>query len=154
LGKVYLGKNLEEIREKYFLSGITNNKTYFEIKGLLEGIFKDLGINEDPTKYIEISNEGISFELDYSHILDNIGESKVFKPLPKYPPIVEDLSIIAGENIKTSDLILEIKKQSNLVVDVSFLDQFENSRTFHVIYRDENKNLTGAEVLWLALVLF
>lgn len=146
LGKVYSGKNLDEAKETYFLSGITNNKNFFEVKGLLEKIFEDLGVNEDPTKYIEILNEGIFFELNYSEIIKKMNPSKTFKPLPKYPPIVEDLSIIAGENITTSDLISEIKDQSSLIASVSMLDQFENSRTFHVVYQDKNKNLTGEEV--------
>ncbi|OGH24968.1 MAG: hypothetical protein A3B47_02645 [Candidatus Levybacteria bacterium RIFCSPLOWO2_01_FULL_39_24] len=146
LGKVYLGKNLDEAKEAYFLSGITNNKNFFEVKGLLEAIFKDLGIKMDPTKYIEILSEGIFFELNYSEILKNINLNKTFKPLPKYPPIVEDLSIIAGENIMTSDLISGIKNQSSIIANVSLLDQFEDSRTFHIVYQDENRNLTGEEV--------
>lgn len=146
LGKVYLGKNLDEAKEVYFLSGITNSKNFFEVKGILEKIFEDLGIKEDPTKYIEILSNGIFFELNYSQILKNCNFDKTFKPLPKYPPIVEDLSIIAAEGVKTTDLISEIKAQSPLIADVSLLDRFKNSRTFHIVYQDENKNLTGEEV--------
>jgi phenylalanyl-tRNA synthetase beta chain len=146
LGKVYLEKNLDEAKEVYFLSGVSNSKSFFEIKGLLEKILEDLGIQEDPTKYIEILDEGIFFELNYSEIIKKIDSNKPFKPLPKYPPIVEDLSIVAGQDIETADLIREIKNQSPLIVNVSLLDQFENSRTFHVVYQDENKNLTGGEV--------
>ena len=78
--------------------------------------------------------------------MKNINLNKTFKPLPKYPPIVEDLSIIAGENIMTSDLISGIKNQSSIIANVSLLDQFEDSRTFHIVYQDENRNLTGEEV--------
>jgi phenylalanyl-tRNA synthetase beta chain len=146
LGKVYLGKNLDKTEETYFLSGITNNKSYFEIKGLLEKIFDYLGVNEDLTKYIEIIDEGIFFEINYSQILKNVNLNKTFKQLPKYPPVVEDMSIITGENIRISEIIFEIKKQSPLIASVSLLDQFKNSRTFHIIYQDKNKNLTGEEV--------
>jgi len=145
LGKVYLGKNLDEAREEYCLSGISNSKSFFEIKGLLEKIFEDLGITEDPTKYIEIINEGTFFELNFSELLKKINNNKVFKPLPKYPPIVEDLSIIA-DDVKTSDLIDEIKNQSPIVSDVSLLDRFKNSRTFHIVYQNKNRNLTTNEV--------
>jgi len=145
LGKVYLGKNLDEVKETYFLSGISNFKTFFEIKGLLGRIFEDLGINEDPTKYIEILNEGIFFEINFSEFFKKINNNKVFKPLPKYPPIVEDLSIIA-DNIQTGDLIREIVDQSSLITDISLLDQFENSRTFHIVYQSNDRNLTMDEV--------
>ncbi|MDP2585284.1 MAG: phenylalanine--tRNA ligase subunit beta [Candidatus Levybacteria bacterium] len=146
LGKVYYGKNLDEAKETYFLSGISNSKNFFEVKGLLEKIFEDLGIKESPTKYIEILNEAIFFELNYSEVINKRSSNITFKPLPKYPPIIEDLSIIAEENVKTSDLISEIKNQSPLIADVSLLDQFESSRTFHIVYQDKNKNLTGEEV--------
>lgn len=145
LGKVYLGKNLDEAKETYFLSGITDSKNFYEVKGLLEKIFEDLDINDDSTKYIETLDEGIFFELDYLQVLKKRNLNRVFKPLPKYPPIVEDLSIIAPENVKTADLISEIKNQSSLVASVSLLDQFEGSRTFHIIYQDKSKNLTGEE---------
>jgi phenylalanyl-tRNA synthetase beta chain len=145
LGKVYLGKNLDEAKETYFLSGISNSKSYFEIKGLLERIFKDLGVKDEAIKYIEILREGIFFELDFSSLLKDIKNNKVFKPLPKYPPIVEDLSIIA-DNIKTGELIQEIIGQNSLITDVSLFDQFENSRTFHIIYQSKDRNLTMDEV--------
>lgn len=145
LGKVYLGKNLDEAKETYFLSGISNSKTFFEIKGLLERIFEDLGINEDPTKYIQILNDGIFFEMDFSELLKKINNNKTFKSLPKYPPIVEDISVIA-DDVKTSDLIDEMKSQSSLITDISLLDRFQNSRTFHIVYQNKNRNLTTEEV--------
>jgi phenylalanyl-tRNA synthetase beta chain len=147
LGKVYLGKNLDEAREIYFLSGISNSKSFFEIKGLLEKIFEDLGITEDPTKYIEILDEGIFFELNYSKMINKMNPNKIFKPLPKYPPIVEDLSIIAGQDVETANLISEIKSQSSLITNVSLLDQFENSRTFHIVYQHQDRNLIMSDTI-------
>jgi len=150
LGKVYTGKHLDDATENYFLSGISNSKSFFEIKGVLEKLLEDLGIKDDVTKYVEILPKGIFFELNYSQILKKISArwrtNKIFNPLPKYPPVVEDLSIVAKNNTKTIDLIEEIKNQSSLIVDVSLLDQFEDSKTFHIIYQDKNKNLTGEEV--------
>jgi phenylalanyl-tRNA synthetase beta chain len=142
LGKVYLGTNLDDVNEKYFLSGISCSKSYFEVKGLIEKIFDNLGITDDPAKYIEILDKEIFFEINYSQILQNINLSKSFKPLPKYPPIVEDLSIITDEEIKIIDLINEIKRQSSLIVHVSLLDQFKNSKTFHIVYQHRERNLT------------
>lgn len=146
LGKVYLGKNLHEAKEVYFLSGITNTKSFFEVKGILEKTFEDLGIKEDPTKYIESINEGVFFEINYSQILNKINFEKKFNPLPKYPPIMEDLTIVTENNVKTIDIIDEIKSHSFLIVDVSLLDRFENTRTFHIVYQHKDRNLTTDEV--------
>lgn len=146
LGKVYTGKSLDDSMENYFLSGISNSKSFFEIKGIFEKLFEDLGIKEDPTKYIEIASQGIFFELNYSQILNKINFVKQFKPLPKYPSIIEDLSLVTKNNIQTIDIIENIKNQSSLIIDVSLLDQFENSRTFHIVYQDKNKTLTVEDV--------
>ncbi len=146
LGKVYIGKNLNEAREKYFLSGISNSKNYLEIKGILEYIFDKFGINLDATKYIDVLDDSIFFELNYSEIITQYKLDKKFKPLPKYPPIIEDLAIIADEKIKTFKIIDEIKKQSPLIVNVSLLDIFENTRTFRVIYQHKERNLTTEEI--------
>lgn len=146
LGKVYLGKNLDESKEAYFLSGITNSKSYYGVKGILERVFEELTVEEDPTKFIEILDEGIIFELNYSDLIKKGVAQKKFIPLPKYPPVIEDLAIIASENIKTGDLINEIKKQSPLIQSVSLLDQFQDSRTFHIIYQHKERNLTTDEV--------
>lgn len=146
LGKVYLGKNLDNTEENYFLSGISNSKTFFEIKGLLEELFSQLGIIDDPSGFIQSEDDTIVFELNFSKLLGKINLEKAFVPIPKYPPMAEDLSIIASSNTKAIDVINEIKNQSNLIVDVLFLDRFENTRTFHIIYQDKNKNLTGDEI--------
>ncbi len=146
LGKVYLGSSIDNALEIYYLSGITNEKNFYEVKGIIEKLFDDCGINEDPTKYIQIFDEGIFFELNFSDILSKINLSKKYKPIPKYPPIIEDLTLEVSEKITVRDIIEEIKKQSPLIRQVSLLDVFENSRTFHIIYQHKHRNLTNQEV--------
>ncbi len=146
LGRVYVGSNIDGAKEFYFLSGISNNKTFYEVKGVIEKMFEDCGINEEGAKYIQIFDEGIFFELNFSDILSKINLSKKYKPIPKYPPIIEDLAIEVSEKIKVGGIIEEIKKQSPLISQVSLLDVFENSRTFHIVYQHRERNLTNEEV--------
>ena len=146
LGKVYVGSNIGSAQEFYFLCGISNNKNFYEIKGVIEKIFEDFGVNEGGAKYIQIFDEGIYFELNFSDILSKINLSKKYKPIPKYPPIIEDLAIEVSEKITVGDTIEEIKKQSPLITQVSLLDVFENSKTFHIVYQHRERNLTNEEV--------
>ncbi|OGH09663.1 MAG: phenylalanine--tRNA ligase subunit beta [Candidatus Levybacteria bacterium RBG_16_35_6] len=146
LGKVYLGKNLDEKDEVYYLSAISNSKSFFQIKGVLEVLFRKFGIDDDPTKYIEILDDGIFFEVNFSQILETANFTKIYNPIPKYPSIIEDLAFIVPENLKTEDIVKEIKMQSNLITDVSLLDQFKDSKTFHIVYQSKDKNLTNDEV--------
>lgn len=147
LGKVYQGKTLDKAQEAYNLSGITNQKSFYEVKGILEKILETLGIKKDPTEYITIEDEYIFFEIPYTTLLKEVTVEKTYIPLPKYPPVVEDISVVTEKDVPTGDLITLIKKQSSLITTVTLLDQYENSRTFHIVYQDKNKNLTSNEVV-------
>ena len=146
LGKVYKGPSLEKANEKYYLSGISTQKNFPEVKGILERLAKELGIKEDMGQYIDVVNEGIFFEIDFSQILEKINLTKKFKPLPKYPPIVEDLSIVLNLNIKTGEVIDEIKRQDLLIVRVSLIDEFNDSKAFRIVYQSDERNLKNKEV--------
>ena len=42
--------------------------------------------------------------------------------------------------------IKEIQKQSAVIKEVTLLDQYEQTRTFHIVYQHREKNLTNEEV--------
>ena len=146
LGKVYLGKTVDEAKEIYYLSGISNQNDFLRIKGMLERLFEEMGVKDDPTRYIEIIDKGIFFELNYSELLEKMNLKKSYVPIPKYPSVIEDLAIVAGPSVKTGELIEAIKKQNPLIISVSLLDQFESTRTFHLVYQHQKRNLTSEEV--------
>ncbi len=147
LGKIYLGNSVEEAREEYRLAGITNSKSFLKVKGELQRLYNDFGIGEDPTPSITIIDNGVYFfELNYDLLLKKANFQKIFKPPSRYPPIIEDLSLIAPETVLTGAIIETIKKQSPIIVDVSVLDKYKDTRTFHMVYQSAEKNLTGKEI--------
>lgn len=146
LGKVYLGKNLDHAEENYFLSGISNTKTFFEIKGLLEELFSQLGIIDDPSEFIQSEDSAVIFELNFSKLLGKINLEKIFVPIPKYPPVFEDLSVIIDRQVSIGELIKNIKEQNDKIISVFLLSQFEKTKTFHIVYQDKNGNLSNEEV--------
>jgi len=145
LGKTYRKEDKKAI-EEYFLSGISSSLSFAKIKGIIQKLFEEFGIKKDVSLLIEIMEEGLFFEINFSEIEEEAKTQKIYKPIPKYPPVIEDLSIEVGESIKTEEIIEHIKKQSPIIYNVSLLDQFENSRTFHILYQDKEKNLTKEEV--------
>jgi phenylalanyl-tRNA synthetase beta subunit len=48
--------------------------------------------------------------------------------------------------VLTGDLMDTIAKQSTLITEVSLLDKYKETRTFHIIYQSHTKNLTDQEV--------
>lgn len=168
LAKVYLkeGRNLP--REQSMLAGVIKkqNAGFYETKGLLEQLLADLGIknitfknsekgglgaslyiNKEYLGEIEVlDNNLIDFEINFELVLKYATLKKEYRPLGKYPPITQDLSVITGGDVKTEDIISEIQKESNLITDVSLADTFQNSRTFHIVYQHTEKNLTNEDI--------
>ncbi|MCL5746831.1 MAG: phenylalanine--tRNA ligase subunit beta [Patescibacteria group bacterium] len=168
LSKIYKRQENELPQEQSALSGvIKNEKTdFYEIKGLLEQLLNDLGIKNSVFKNSEkgglgasvyigkeylgeievLDNRLIDFELNFEIILKHANLKKEYKPLSKFPPIVEDISVIVSDAIKTQDILEEIKKQSELISEVTLKDRFNDSRTFHIIYLHPQRNLTNDEI--------
>lgn len=161
-------------KETLMISGAVKkrNVSFFEIKGLIEQLFEDFGIKsykfrsrgENPgaevlianekVGYVEILNNNlVDFELNFELILEHASLKKVYKQLAKFPSIIEDMTFVLSEGINTEQVIEEIKLQSFLITEVTLKDEFENpalpagrSKTFHIIYKAEDKNLTNQEI--------
>ncbi len=139
--------------------------SFYEMKGVVEQLLHDVGISDirflrrteglgadikiekENVGYIEVLDEHIvNFELNFEIILQYATLKKIYKPIAKFPPIIEDISLILPEETTTADVIEEIGKQSNLIAGVTLLDTYENTRTFHILYQHSERNLTGEEV--------
>jgi len=168
IANVYIKKSNSLPSEILTLSGILKqpNASFYEVKGIIEQLLFDLGIkkiffrksqrggmgaslyiDKDYVGEIEVlDTDTVNFELNFNSLLKYATLKKEFKPFAKYPPITQDLSIIVAEEIKTENIVENIKIQSDIITDVSLKDSYENSRTFHIIYQDPDKNLTNEEV--------
>jgi len=167
IANIYEKKVGDLPRERRMIAGVIKkqNASFFEAKGIAEQLFKDLGLKKIMFKnseyggvgssvYIDESYLGevellesnlVNFEFNLEKIIKNASLNKKYKKLAKYPPVIEDLAIIAKEETRTAELIDEIYMQSDLVKEVNLLDQYKNTRTFHIIYQSDEKNLTIEE---------
>jgi phenylalanyl-tRNA synthetase beta chain len=167
IANIYEKKVGDLPKERRMIAGVIKkqNASFFEAKGIAEQLFKDLGLKKIMFKnseyggvgssvYIDESYLGevellesnlVNFEFNLEKIIKNASLNKKYKKLAKYPPVIEDLAIIAKEETRTAELIDEIYMQSDLVKEVNLLDQYKNTRTFHIIYQSDEKNLTIEE---------
>jgi phenylalanyl-tRNA synthetase beta chain len=141
------------------------NISFYEAKGIIEQLATDLGVALDFKKSktalvgasifigknylgeIEVlDNNLIDFELNFNDLIKHATLTKKYKPIAKYPPVIEDMAFTVPESIETSKIVNEIQSINPLITEVSLLDQFGNTRTFHVVYQDPNKNLTTKEI--------
>lgn len=146
LGKVYTGNTINRALEPYHLAGISNEKNYYVIKGVLGQLFDLLGVSSDPSAGMHILDGNVFFELNLTELLEEVNFKKIFKPLPKYPPVIEDLAITTAQKVRIGEMIEEILQQSKLITEVSLLDQYKDVKTFHIVYQHRESNLTTQEV--------
>jgi phenylalanyl-tRNA synthetase beta chain len=168
IANVYEKREKDLPKETISLAGLIKKQkvNFFEVKGIVDQLLNDLGIKNANFKQSEkgglgaavfigkeylgeievLENNLVDFELNFQTILKHVSLKKKFKTFSKYPPILEDLAIIVDLDVPTSDILESIKNQSLLISDVYLLDQYDESRTFHITYLSEEKNLTASEV--------
>ena len=77
-----------------------------------------------------------------------------FKPIPKYPPVLRDVSVVVARTVKTGDLLETIEGASGWLKDgPQVVDFYEGkgigegnvSITFRLPFRSDERTLTDAE---------
>lgn len=159
-------KDLPDEIRKLALVMKGNDGTFYHAKGILEVLCKEFGITDLTVAESQVGGIGasiyfgknyvgdiivmdenlVTLEINFDTLLAKSNMKKTFTPLAKYPPITEDVSFVLEQTVKTGDVIQEIQKQDVLIQHVSLLDIYEDTRTFHIVYQDKQKNLTTEEV--------
>jgi phenylalanyl-tRNA synthetase beta chain len=165
IAHVYLKRTHDLPDERLHFSGMVKKSSvsFFEIKGLLEQLahecripslhFKqtttgiDISIQKTTVGEIVIHGPNlISWEIDLALFLKNATSKKTYTPLRKFPSVYEDLSVIVDPDTSTKDIIELIESHDPLIQAVTLLDRYEDTRTFHIMYQSEEKNLTSQDI--------
>lgn len=113
----------------------------------LGGIGASISINKEHIGNIEVMDSNlVTAEMNFEKLLEHATLKKVYKGLSKYPAVTEDIAFVLPEDVKTGSVIDEIKDIDKLIVAVELFDTYEQTRTFHVVYQNPEKNLTSEEV--------
>jgi phenylalanyl-tRNA synthetase beta chain len=93
-------------------------------------------------------------ELNLTTIYQLPATSNQYRPIPNFPPIIEDISAIFSVNTPVADIIAEVKKASDLLKTVEIIDIFEDPKlgeakksiTFRLTYQKSSGTPTQEEV--------
>lgn len=166
---MYITKKKDALPDEIsFLSGVVKKDqiSFFEVKGIIEALFIDLGITKYEFKKTEGGGAGadifvwgkkvgeveilerslIDFEINFTDLLKYVSTKKTYIPAPKFPAAVEDLRLIIDPVIEYEKVVTVIKKASTLVSSVELLDTYQNKKTFRITYQSPEKNLTGGDI--------
>ncbi len=95
------------------------------------------------------------FELDLGRLFDFAPKYKVYTPLPKFPPVMRDLSLVASEEIEAAQLEKVIKKAVGALLErMRIFDYFsgkslppgKKSIGVRLVIRSEERTLESKEV--------
>lgn len=103
-------------------------------------------IRSEILKNMGIKNPIWIADIEIRRLLRFAGAGKKYSPLPKYPPIIEDLSFELPPKTYIGPVIETIKEEDLLVKSVELLDSFERTRTFRISYQSNENNLSNEEV--------
>lgn len=125
---------------------------FAQAKGLAEAIFSLFGIPypDDLRAYgsIEIkTQEAVTIlELTIHKLVADAKPTRQYREPPKYPPIYEDFTFVVPSKTQIGPLMDALKSSDPLIVDVSLLDTYEDTRTLHVTYQSRERNLTDKDI--------
>lgn len=85
-------------------------------------------------------------ELNLAGLIAKAKPGHTYQPLPKYPPSFEDLAFILPPQTYIGPLITALKRAHPLVVNVELLDTHAQTRTLHITYLSNQRNLTAEDV--------
>lgn len=181
IGKVFAWQG-KEVKEKLVLGlavgGKKRKDSALLVKGAMDEVLRGAGISdfvfeeERGHLYIKVGGRVIGFlrdfenfgkakgwvlatgELDLSQIISMAEEEFAYKPIPKYPAIMRDISLVVDGLVRIGDIIEEISLvNEKLIVDVDLVDEYwdekfgsKQSLTFRVVFQADDHTLTDGEV--------
>ncbi len=168
LANIYEKREKDLPNERLSLAGVIKkpNLSFFEIKGIIEGILTELGIERYSFKEkqsgglgadifvekelvgeIEILEQNLGdFEINFEILLKYATTKKKYHAVSKFPPAIEDIRIVIPEKSSYGQVIKLIGKLSYLVVDVSLFDMYKDKITLRITYQNPNDNITSEQV--------
>lgn len=160
--------NLPE--EKMTLGGVFSNYEYREAKGVIEGLLDELRLEYQlvqsdqslflPSRGLVVECHGeivgkfgitinvniIYYEFEIEKLRKNYKNVSLYKPIPKYPPQIEDITFTLPEKTRVGDIISLIVSVDKSTNSVELTDIYKNSYTFRIYYQDPDKTLNNEDV--------
>jgi len=143
IAKVYFPKKDALPKEEYRL-GIASNTDFFNLKGIIESLFKELNIDYFKIPKIIKKDRFFLTEIDLSFLIENYKLLPKFKSINPYAVIKLDKTFELNKNL-TFAKIKEKAFQSKYLDKIEVLSLFKNNLTLRFYYSAKDRNLTEEE---------
>jgi len=90
-------------------------------------------------------------EIDLDALLKLVVEEHEYRPLPKYPSMMRDISILVEPTVRVGEIMQAIQEVDlKYIEDVDLIDEYDvaskRSLTFRVIFQAQDRTLTNKEI--------
>ncbi|HLD31257.1 MAG TPA: phenylalanine--tRNA ligase subunit beta [Patescibacteria group bacterium] len=149
------GIKAEFIIKKDAIPGLINSERLLEVKVDKETIGVITELNQKIQNNFGIKSRIGIFEFNFEKLVQYGNENRAYAPIPKYPSIELDLSIIVPRKVLWQEILDAISGvTANIVKEVRLFDVYEGkgieegkkSLAFRIVYSSEEKTLTLDEV--------
>ncbi len=143
IAKVYLPKK-GNLPDEVYKIGIVTNTSYFDLKGIIEAIYKELNINDLALPEIVEKDDSFMTELDFMTLIKNCKLVPTYKSLHPYAIIKLDKTFEVGPN-NTYESLSEKAKKSTLLQKIEVVTLYQNKLTLRFYYSSSERNITEEE---------
>ncbi|OGG29494.1 phenylalanine--tRNA ligase subunit beta [Candidatus Gottesmanbacteria bacterium RIFCSPLOWO2_01_FULL_49_10] len=120
---------------------------WYTEKQLQLGAYGSVGlVHQKFLDALQIHTPVTILELDIEGLIAHARSTKQYIPIPKYPPSFEDLAFVLPPQTPVGPMMAALKSAHPLVTDVTLLDKYETTTTFHITYLSPEKNLTTEDL--------
>jgi phenylalanyl-tRNA synthetase beta chain len=105
--------------------------------------------------HYEIQGRAYLFEIDFESMVKWVGKGKRFRPLPRFPAIYRDLSIVVDNALESGKVVEAIRTfQQPFIEEVNLFDVYRGAPiqegkkgiSYRIRYQAEDRTLTDEEV--------
>lgn len=170
MANIYLPRENNLPEEKLMLGSIFSNTQYRQAKGIMESLLEELNIDADltakdskhflPSHRLLVKNRGLEigqfgvleennltyYEFDTESLKKAASEFLPYKPIPTFPPQIEDITLIFPAKTKIGEVINTMKSISQLINNSELTTIYKDSYTFRIWYQHPTKTLRDKEV--------
>ncbi|MFA6532652.1 MAG: phenylalanine--tRNA ligase subunit beta [Patescibacteria group bacterium] len=143
IAKVYLPKK-DDLPDEIYKVGIVTNTDYFDLKGIIEALYRELNIDElSISKIIEKSGVFMT-EINFKSLIDNSKLVPTYKPIHPYSIIKLDKTFEI-QPLTTYAVLRQKAFKSKLLQKIEAISVYENKLTLRFYYSSSEKNITEEE---------
>jgi len=143
IGKVYLPKN-GDLPDEVYKIGIATNTDYFDLKGIIEAIYKELNILDPSVPEITEKDGVFLAEINLQKLINNSRSFPTYKPINPYAVIKLDKTFEITPHT-TYEVVCIKAFQSKLLQKIEVVTLYKNKLSLRFYYSSLSRNITEDE---------